>query len=112
MNVYLIFSGFLAFCNLAVQLWGRIFVHNSHFLGCTARGYQWVYTTVKGEVFVATHMMLIITQGVMLEYALYKVPKKMGWFKTKGQADDDYSPATENKPLNDSYRSQDTHLSE
>ena len=25
-------------------------------------------------------MVLIITQAVMLEQALYKVPKKMGWF--------------------------------
>ena len=37
-------------------------------------------------------MMLIITQGVMLEYALYKIPKKMGWFKVKSveEADDDF----------------------
>lgn len=36
--------------------------------------------------------MLIITQGVMLEYALYKIPKKMGWFKVKSveEADDDF----------------------
>ena len=32
----------------------------------------------------------------MLEFALYKVPKKMGWFKTKPQTDDDYAA-----PVND-----------
>lgn len=100
MNVFLIFSGFLALCNIAIQLWGRIFVHNSAFMGCTAGGHQWLYTTVKGEVFVATHMMLIITQGVMLEYALYKVPKKMGWFKESVKSDDDYS-----EPINDEKES-------
>eukprot|EP00354_Favella_ehrenbergii_P000905 CAMPEP_0170466066 /NCGR_PEP_ID=MMETSP0123-20130129/10175_1 /TAXON_ID=182087 /ORGANISM="Favella ehrenbergii, Strain Fehren 1" /LENGTH=305 /DNA_ID=CAMNT_0010732121 /DNA_START=194 /DNA_END=1111 /DNA_ORIENTATION=+ len=101
MNVYLFFQGILAFCNVAIQLWGRVFVHNSHFLGCTEGGHQWLYTTVKGEVFVATHMVLIITQGVMLEYALYKVPKKMGWFKTKSveEADDDFTTPTE--PINE-----------
>lgn len=76
-------------------MWGRIFVHNSFFIGCSAGGYQWVYTTVKGEVFVATHMALIISTGVMLEYALYKVPKKMGWFKIK-QSDDDFATPINN----------------
>ena len=89
MNVYLIFQGFLVFCNIAIQLWGRIFFHNSGQLACTERGFQWMYTSIKGELFVATHMMLIITQGVMLEYALYKVPKKMGWFKKRSVSDDD-----------------------
>lgn len=92
MNAYLFFQGFLVFCNILIQLWGRVFVHQSGFLGCTQRGFQWLYTTITGEVFVACHMMLIITQGVMLEYALYKIPKKMGWFKVKSveEADDDF----------------------
>lgn len=102
----------LVFCNVAIQLWGRIFVHNSEFLGCTDGGWQWIYTTITGELFVGTHMMLIITQGVMLEQALYKVPLKMGWFKKseeeliqsddfpevkKGETEqgDDFKPANE-----------------
>lgn len=80
MNVYLFFQAILAVCNIALQLWGRIFVHDNHFLGCTNGGYQWMYTTLTGEMFVAMHMVLICTQAVMLEQALYQVPKKMGWF--------------------------------
>ncbi len=39
-----------------------------------------MYTTITGELFIGAHMVLIITQAVMLEQALYKVPKNMGWF--------------------------------
>lgn len=80
MKVYLWFQAVLVVCNLAIQVWGRIFVHKSHFLGCADQGYQWLYTTVTGELFIGAHMVLIITQAVMLEQALYKVPKNMGWF--------------------------------
>ena len=55
-------------------------MHNSQFLGCTNGGKEWLYTTIQGELFVGAHMVLIITQAVMLEQALYKVPKKLGWF--------------------------------
>ena len=109
MNAYLFFQGFLVLCNILIQLWGRVFVHQSGFLGCTERGFQWLYTTITGEVFVACHMMLIITQGVMLEYALYKIPKKMGWFKVKSveEADDDFKEPNninleDTAPLNES----------
>ena len=56
-------------------------VHKSGFLACNASGKQWVYSTLTGELFVGAHMVLIITQAVMLEQALYQVPKKLGWFK-------------------------------
>ena len=75
MKVYIFFQSILVLCNVAIQLWGRIFVHRSHFLGCTNGGKEWLYTTFTGEVFVACHMVLIITQAVMLEQALYKIPK-------------------------------------
>jgi len=67
MTVYLWFQAVLVVCNVAIQLWGRVFVHNSYFLGCTDGGKQWLYTTIKGELFVGAHMVLIITQAVMLE---------------------------------------------
>lgn len=81
MNVYIIFQAILVLCNIGIQIWGRIFVHKNHFLACTDGGKQWLYTTMTGEMFVGCHMVLIITQSVMLEIALYKVPKKLGWFK-------------------------------
>ena len=81
MTVYLWFQAALVLCNVAIQLWGRIFVHKNHFLGCTDGGKQWLYTTLTGELFVAAHMMIIISTSVMVEAALYKVPKKLGWFE-------------------------------
>jgi len=81
MLIYLIFQAILAFINIVVQIFGRVVVHENHFLGCTKGGYQWLYTTIEGEMFVASHMVLICTQAVMLEQALYQVPKKLGWFK-------------------------------
>ena len=86
MKVYLWFQLALVICNVAIQLWGRIFVNKSHFLGCTDGGKQWLYTTIQGELFVGAHMVLIITQAVMLEQALYKVPKKLGWFNQGEQS--------------------------
>ena len=81
MKVYLFFQSILVFCSVAIQLWGRIFVHQSNFLGCTNGGKEWLYTTLTGEIFVGCHMVLIISQAVMLEQALYKIPKSMGWFE-------------------------------
>ena len=60
-------------------------MHKSHFLGCTNGGKQWLYTTLTGELFVAAHMMIIISTAVMVEAALYKVPKKLGWFEHSSQ---------------------------
>ena len=71
MKCYLWFQAVLVVCNLAIQVWGRILVHKSHFLGCTDGGWQWIYTSITGEMFVGCHMVLIITQAVMLEQALY-----------------------------------------
>ena len=71
-------------------------MHKSHFLACTDGGKQWLYTTMTGELFVGAHMVLIITQAVMLEAALYKVPKKMGWFdysESQIQLADEYPSA-------------------
>lgn len=80
MNIYLIFQAILVVCNVGIQLWGRIFVNNSNFLACTNDGKEWLYTTLTGELFIGCHMVLIITQAVMIEQALYKVPKALGWF--------------------------------
>lgn len=85
MTVYLWFQLVLVICNIAIQIWGRIFVHRSNFLGCSDGGWQWEYTTITGELFVGAHMVLIITQAVMLEQAVYKVPHKLGWFNHSEQ---------------------------
>ena len=104
MNVYLGFQAVLAVCNIAIQLWGRIFVHKSNFLGCTDGGNQWLYTTIQGELFIGAHMVLIITQAVMLEQALYKVPKKLGWFDHSNESvllADDFEEAKPSKKHQD-----------
>ena len=83
-------------------------VHRSGFLACNASGKQWVYSTLTGELFVATHMVLIITQAVMLEQALYQVPKKLGWFNKTAeqieQADSYPEPKKTDSETNDDFK--------
>ena len=80
MGVYLCFQTILVIANIAIQVAGRVYIHNNHFLGCAEKGWKWLYTTKPGEWFITAHMILVMMQAVMLEKALYKVPKKMGWF--------------------------------
>lgn len=64
---------------------GRFWVHNHDFLGCTDKGYQWIYKTLTGDFFVTFHMMSIIMQAVMVERVFYGVPHHSGYF------DDDHT---------------------
>ena len=50
-------------------------------LGCAANGVEWLYPTRFGELFITSHIVQILMQGVMLERALYKIPHAHGWFE-------------------------------
>jgi len=71
----------LTFINIAIQLLGRVYVDQGHYLGCDKGGTEWIYTSIWGSLFVTAHMVLIIMQAVMLEKALYGVPHHSGWFE-------------------------------
>ena len=61
MTIYLWFQAVLGAVNVAIQVWGRILVNKNHFLACDDNGKQWMYTTITGELFVGSHMVLIIS---------------------------------------------------
>lgn len=71
-------------------------------MGCVEGGNEWLYTTITGELFIGAHMVLIITQAVMLEQALFKVPKKLGWFEKSQeeiQMSDDFPEAKDSSTV-------------
>ena len=81
MWLYLCFSTVLVSINMTIQIWGRVVAHDGNILGCSAKGYQWMYTTTYGEMFITAHIVQVIMQAVMLEKALFKVPHESGWFE-------------------------------
>lgn len=78
-SVFMCFSTILVISNLTIQIWARL-VSEKQILGCADKGYQWLYTTTVGSLFVTAHIVQVIMQAVMLEKALYKVPHEDGWF--------------------------------
>ena len=88
MDTYLSFQTVLTIINVCIQLLGRVYVDQGHYLGCTTGGSEWIYTTLKGSFFVSGHMVLIIMQAVMLEKALYGVPHHSGWFELPNELTD------------------------
>ena len=89
MRWYLCFSSILATINLTLQILGRtLHLHTDVILlACAQKGYQWVYTSLLGELFIGAHIIQIIMQAVMLEKALYKVPHEIGWFEAPKEHD-------------------------
>ena len=78
---YLCFSTILVCTNLTIQLWAHLGDHEKGRLGCSEKGYFWLYTTSFGEMFVTAHIVQIIMQAVMIEKVLYKVPHEAGMFE-------------------------------
>ena len=79
MSFFMCFSTILVCINVSIQVLGRL-VSEEKILGCAEKGYQWLYTSLIGSLFVTAHIVQIIMQAVMLEKALYKVPHEMHWF--------------------------------
>ena len=87
MRFYLCFSTILVISNLIIQCWGRFDAHEGKKLGCSSNGYEWLYTTKFGELFITAHIVQIIMQAVMLEKALFKVPHEAGLFEAPKDAE-------------------------
>ena len=85
MKAYLCFSTILVTINLTLQIYGRYVSHQHEILGCSANGWQWLYTTIIGEFYITAHIVQIIMQAVMLEKALHTVPHKLGWFEVQSK---------------------------
>ena len=57
------------------------------YLGCTINGFEWIYETIEGSLFILMHMACICLQAIMLEKVFYGVPRDLGYFD--GYDDDD-----------------------
>lgn len=57
------------------------------YLGCTLNGFEWIYETIEGSLFILLHMACICLQAIMLEKVFYGVPRDLGYFD--GFDDDD-----------------------
>ncbi len=57
------------------------------YLGCTLNGFEWIYETIEGSLFILMHMACICLQAIMLEKVFYGVPRDLGYFD--GYDDDD-----------------------
>jgi hypothetical protein len=53
------------------------------FLGCADSGFEWVYLTVEGSMFLLMHMACICLQAIMIEKVFYGIPKEMGYYENK-----------------------------
>lgn len=72
----------LTVLQIAVILIGRVYVDTGEYLACTGGGYQWISTSIQGELFVAFMMVTIMMQSAMCEKFLYRVPNKNGMFES------------------------------
>lgn len=55
MKFYLCFSSVLVIMNVCIQVWGR-FVTHAQILGCADGGFEWLYTTTPGELFITAQI--------------------------------------------------------
>lgn len=97
MSLFMCFSTILVTFNCIIQVWGR-FLSEKSMIGCADKGYQWVYTSLTGSLFVTAHIVQIVMQAVMLEKALYKVPHEDGWFEAPNENCFEPTDETEETP--------------
>ena len=70
----------LSTIQVIIILLARVYIDEGDYLACTGGGYQWLYTNVRGELFIAGMMITIMMQSVMIEKFLYRIPNKFGEF--------------------------------
>ncbi len=70
----------LSTIQIVIILLARVYIDSGDYLACTGGGYQWLYTNVRGEIFIAGMMITIMMQSMMIEKFLYRIPNKHGEF--------------------------------
>lgn len=70
----------LSVVQVVIILLGKVYIDAGEYLACTAGGFQWISTSIGGELFVAGIMVTIMMQSVMIEKFLYRIPNKYGMF--------------------------------
>lgn len=89
MKVFLIFQYLICGILIIIHLMVHFYLdpEERNFLGCTKDGFEWIYLTVEGDMFLLLHMACICLQAIMTEKVFYGVPKEFGYFD--GLKDDD-----------------------
>lgn len=72
----------LSVLQIVIILLGRVFIDGGEYLACTGGGFQWISTSVSGDLFVAFLMVTIMMQSAMCEKFLYRIPNKYGMFES------------------------------
>lgn len=70
----------LSVLQIVIILLGRVFIDEGEYLACTGGGFEWISTSVSGDLFVAFLMVTIMMQSAMCEKFLYRIPNKYGLF--------------------------------
>ena len=78
----------IALTLITIELLLHFWLDYREFLGCTPDGFEWVYLTVEGSMFLLMHMGCIFMQAVMMEKVFYGVPKNMGYYEDNEDDDD------------------------
>lgn len=81
MQVFVVFQVLIVLTLVTIHLMVHFWLDYRSFLGCTPDGFEWVYLTVEGSLFLLMHMGCIFMQAVMMEKVFYGVPKNMGYYE-------------------------------
>ncbi len=80
MKVFLVFQYIICAILLTIHMMVHFYVDKRNFLGCSKDGFEWIYLTVEGSMFLLLHMACICLQAIMTEKVFYGVPKEFGYF--------------------------------
>lgn len=100
MKVFLFFQYLVCSILLVIHLMVHFYIDRRHFLGCKLDGFEWIYVTSEGDMFVLLHMACICLQAIMTEKVFYSVPKDFGYYDKNDEDDDVESEPEEITPIN------------
>jgi hypothetical protein len=82
MKVFLVFQYIICAILLTIHLMVHFYFDKAdvNFLGCSKDGFEWLYLSVEGSMFLLLHEACICLQAVMTEKVFYGVPKEFGYF--------------------------------
>jgi hypothetical protein len=81
MNSYHNYTVILSIVQVIVIVLGRIYIYEGGYLTCTGGGYEWLYSSIGGELFILGMMITMMMQSVMVEKFLYRIPLNNGYFE-------------------------------
>ena len=87
MNSYHNYTVILSIVQITVIILGRVYIDDGGYLTCTGGGYEWLYSSIGGELFILGMMITMMMQSVMVEKFLYRIPLNNGYFEEERDED-------------------------